>query len=113
MESTLKTELWKQFGASIDMFENAVEKCPESLWNDGRNYWYIAYHTLFWLDYYLSDEPDKFSPPEPYTLGELEPDVMPERVYEKKELLQYVEHCRRKCLNFIADLTPEKAANAG
>lgn len=31
MNTTLKTELWKQFGAAINMFENAIAKCPAEL----------------------------------------------------------------------------------
>jgi hypothetical protein len=107
---SIKTELWKQFGAAMDMFENALRKCPESLWNDGKNYWYIAYHTLFYLDYYLAEKPDNFLPPEPYTLSEFDSEeVMPEKVYGKDELLSYLEHCRSKCWILLKDLTSEKA----
>lgn len=109
MNLDMKTELWKQFGAAIDMFESALVKCPESLWDDGQNFWYIAYHTLFYLDYYLWTEPDKFMPPESYTLSEFDPEgIMPERTYSKDELLSYVKLCRSRCHDLIAMLTPEK-----
>ncbi len=32
METTLRTALWQQFGAAIDMLENALVACPETLW---------------------------------------------------------------------------------
>ncbi len=112
MDNSFKTEIWKQFGAAIDMFENAIVKCPESLWNGEEKFWYITYHTLFFLDFYLSEEPDKFSPPEPFTLSELdEPLTMPDRVYSKEELISYTRYCREKCRKLIAELTPEKMAN--
>jgi len=109
MDSAFKQSLWKQFGAAIDMLENAVGACPDDLWDTDSKFWYKAYHTLFFLDYYLSEEPEKFLPPAPFTLSELEPDVMPGRVYNKEELLIYAAHCRQKCHNLIAGLTAETA----
>lgn len=105
MDITLKTELWKQFGASLDMFENALVKCPESLWNDNSQFWYRAYHTLFYTDYYLTIEPDKFHPPEPYTLSEFSADEMPDRVYTKEQLISYTGYCRDKCHKLLAGLS--------
>ena len=58
MDPTWKEVLWQQFGAAIDMLENALVACPEDLWRDRSQrpeYWYVLYHTLFFLDYYLSD----------------------------------------------------------
>lgn len=104
----LKEILWKQFGAAIDMLENAILACPDELWNNGSNFWYQAYHCLFYLDYYLSTEPGKFLPPSPFTLSELDPEsVMPERIYAKEELLAYLEHGRNKCRFLISGLTEE------
>jgi len=33
METTLRTALWQQFGAAIDMLENALLACPSAQWN--------------------------------------------------------------------------------
>jgi hypothetical protein len=108
-----KEVIWQQFGASIDMLENAIHACPEKLWGDRTRraeYWYIVSHTLFWLDYYLSDSIEDFKPPEPFGLEELDPKgVMPPRVYSKEELLTYLEHGREKCRAVIDGLTNEKA----
>jgi hypothetical protein len=113
MEASWKTSLWNQFGAAIDMLENAIVACPESLWADrSRNpeFWYVTYHTLFWLDYYCSDSPDGFAPPAPFGLEEMDPTgVLPPRVYTKSELLAYLAHCRAKCRAAIESLSPEKA----
>ncbi|HMS35410.1 MAG TPA: DinB family protein [Ignavibacteria bacterium] len=112
MEDSLKTVLWKQFGAAIDMFENAVAACPDALWNDKSQFWYNAYHCIFYLDYYLSEEPDTFRPPAPFTLSEFNPDgEMPERIYTKEELITYIKFCREKCRKLISSITevdPEK-----
>ena len=122
MDSAWKKIIWQQFGAAIDMLENAMRACPDELWvadptkrpelvkNDVVGFWYLAYHTLFFLDYYLSDPGDGFAPPAPFTLDELDPaELLPERAYTKAELLGYLDHCRRKCRVTIEALTDEKA----
>ena len=124
-----KTELWKQFGAAIDMFENAIAKAPEQLWtynySTGKDtlnakhidevrssYWYIAFHTLFFTDYYLDMDPDKFKMPAPFKIKEEDIDeVMPEKIYTKEELLAYVSHCRNKLHNLLKDMDEAKAAH--
>ena len=63
MDQSFKETIWRQFGASIDMLENAIVLCPSKFWDTGKRFWYITYHCLFYLDYYLTLEPDKFSPP--------------------------------------------------
>lgn len=113
MDTVWRTSLWQQFGASIEMLENAVRACPDELWGDRTQrpeFWYFVYHTLFWLDVYLSDSDEGFAPPPPFTLDEFDPaGVMPERVYTKDEMLAYLEHGRRKCRERIETLTDEKA----
>jgi DinB superfamily len=112
MDHTLKAILWHQFGAAIDMLENAIEACPDDVWSDGASlneFWYMSFHTLFWLDLYLSDSLIGFAPPAPFTLDELNPaGILPERVYSKLELLGYLTHCREKCRAKIENLTTEK-----
>jgi hypothetical protein len=113
MDTTWKTSLWRQFGAAIDMLENAMLACPDELWSDRSQrpeYWYLVYHTLFWLDYYLSYSDEKFTPPAPFTRDELDPaGVLPERPYTKDELRAYLEHGRRKCRAAVETLTDEMA----
>jgi hypothetical protein len=111
MIATWKPILWQQFGASIDMLENALLACPEELWNDRSRqpeYWYVVFHTLFFLDFYLSDSSEGFTPPAPFTLDELDPaGLLPERVYTKDELRTYLAHGRRKCRAKIEALGEE------
>jgi hypothetical protein len=113
VDSTWREILWQQFGGAIAMLENAVKACPEELWSDRSEqpeYWYMVYHTLFFLDLYLSGSAEGFSPPAPYNLDELDPSgILPERVYRKDELLSYLEHCRAKCRQVIEGLTNERA----
>jgi len=110
---TWRAIIWGQFGAAIDMLENALLACPGDLWGDRSQrpeFWYLVYHTLFFLDLYLSDSVEGFNPPAPFTLDELDPaGLLPERPYTKEELQSYLEHGRRKCQAAIEALTEEKA----
>lgn len=106
MDQSLKEILWRQFGASIDMLQNAIEFCPESLWDTEQQFGYNAYHCTFFLDYYLTLNPTAFTPPEPFSLSEFE-DRLPERIYTKAEVLDYLQFCRKKCKNLIGSMTNE------
>jgi hypothetical protein len=113
MDTFWSTIIWQQFGAAIDMLDNAIVACPEELWGDraqDQEYWYVTYHTLFWLDLYLSGAVEGFVPPSPFTLEELDPaGILPERVYAKDELRTYLTHCRTKCKETIDALNDERA----
>ncbi len=113
MNTFWTTIIWQQFGAAIDMLENAMHKCPEELWSDRTQrleFWYVVYHTLFWLDLYLSGSVEGFAPPVPFGLEELDPaGILPERPYTKQELQVYLDHGRDKCRATILSLTEERA----
>ncbi len=49
-------------------------------------------------------KPEKFSPPAPFTFSEFT-DELPERVYTREELLNYLHVNREKCRLLIAGLT--------
>jgi hypothetical protein len=114
MDTALKTLLWRQYGAAIDMLGDAISACPERLWTavlysdpDEPRYgqfWYVAYHTLVWLDLYLTGDFEGFAPPAPFIRGRL-----PEKLYTKEDIRNYLLHCRRKCQSVIEGLTDEKA----
>jgi hypothetical protein len=114
MDTNTKQALWEQFGAAIDTLENAMHACPDDLWYDRTTsypeYWATVHHTLFWLDYYLTDPDEKFTPPSPIGLEELDPaGRLPEKPYTKEEMQTYLEYGRKKCRTTIETLTDEKA----
>src|SRR5512136_2819309 len=122
MDVMWRAIIWRQFGAAIAMLENALRACPDELWStrlwgehserpELGEFWYIVYHTLFWLDLYLSGAVEGFAPPAPFNLDELDPaGLLPERPYTRDELHAYLEHGRRKCRATIDALTDEQAA---
>ena len=88
----IKDALWSQFGASLDMLENAIHMCPDEHWDTALDFWYMSFHCLFWTDYYLSVEPNKFEPPKPFTFSEFDPKgKKPDRTYTRSEILAYLE----------------------
>jgi len=121
MDDTWREAIWQQFGAAIQVMENAIRACPDELWRGpvGRDesmppefaeFWYVAFHALFWLDLYLTGTVEGFAPPEPFGLEELDPaGLLSDRPYTRSELLAYVDHGREKCRATIRDLTDEQA----
>ncbi|HUS14335.1 MAG TPA: DinB family protein [Chloroflexia bacterium] len=130
MDTLWTSALWRQYGAAIDMLDNALAACPPALWTgrlwtvraEARDqappppelsaFWYLAYHTIFWLDFYLTAAPEgEFAPPAPYTLSELDPDgAIPDRVYTPEELRAYLAATRRRIHATLTALTDEQAA---
>jgi hypothetical protein len=107
--TSLRDPIWSQFGASLDMLENAINMCPEEHWDTPLDFWYSSYHCIFWTDYYLTTEPAKFQPPAPFDLSEFDPEgKKPERTYTKTEVLGYLDYCRQKANRLISGLTAEK-----
>ena len=125
METTLRTALWRQFGATIDMLENALLACPAPLWQERlwrtpppsefppqfAEFWYVTFHALVWLDLYLSGVPEEeFAPPAPFAQGVLDSvEALPEGPYTKEELHAYLTSTRQKCHTQLMRLSDEQA----
>ena len=96
------------------MLDDAISTCPDRLWtavlwhdqDDPRygQFWYVAFHTLSWLDLYLTGTREGFAPPAPFLKDEL-----PQKPYTKAEIRSYLLQCRRKCQSVIEGLTDETA----
>ena len=117
MEVDWRTSVWKQFGAAIDMLDEAIRLCPDHLWDtmvwkdteDVRygQFWFIASHTLMWLDRFQTGTPgtlQAFTPPAPFIRG-----TLPEQPYTKNQVLDYLSACRSKCQSTIETMTDERA----
>lgn len=115
MENSLKEIIWSQFGASIDMLLSTIESCPDEYFETSRRFFYIAYHTALFLDYYLTLPPSDFIPLLPFSPKKAKElpieaigDLIPARMYTKKEVLGYLFKSREKCKNLIFSLTKDK-----
>ncbi len=121
MDAKWKGIIWRQFGAAIDMLGNAIAACPDELWTEPlmgqgtpeaafSQFSYVAYHALFFLDFYSSESAEGFQPPAPFGLEELDPaGVLPPRVFSREELTAYLAYGRIKCRMRIDALTDEFA----
>jgi len=113
--------IWQQFGAAIDMLDDALRACPEELWRESvwddpserpeySQFWFVVYHTLYWLDLYLAGTADGFAPPQRFRQAEKGPDgVLPKMPYTREDLQAYLHECRHKCQATIEALTDETA----
>lgn len=89
----------KQYQASLTMLGQAIENCPDSLWIDqsyANKFWHIAFHTLYFTDFYTQKSEKEFVKWEKHKDGFEFLDRLPEQepipiedVYTKKEVLEY------------------------
>jgi hypothetical protein len=115
--------LWRQFNTAIDSLKEALQKCPDELWEKNlwadepeqwvaagfSAFWYLAYHTLFWIDLSLTGAEEGFMPPEPFDLVEMAANETLPRTYTREELLSYLELCRQRCHDTISAMSTEQA----
>jgi DinB superfamily len=126
LDTSWSPALWPQFGAAIVMLDNALAACPASLWTERLwsdppeqpqppfgEFWFVAYHALYWLDLYLSSVAGSSSsgkPPVPFPAPALDADDdPPEQPYTKDDLRAYLAYTQQKCQRTIATLTGERA----
>ncbi|RYF95917.1 MAG: DinB family protein [Chitinophagaceae bacterium] len=115
MINQIRKDLWSQFGAAIDMLENAVSFYPESFWKQSPRFFYSAFHCTVLLDYYLTvPPPSDFNAELPFSVpdrsripADVPGDMVPDRFYTQAELIVYINNCRRKCEHLINGLTDE------
>ncbi|MCI5081594.1 MAG: DinB family protein [Saprospiraceae bacterium] len=114
MHESFKEILWNQFGASIDMLINVIANCPDEYFQANRRFFYIAFHSALFLDYYLTIPPTDFSPTLSFSPTKLKnrppeavDDLIPEKNYSKEEIIHYLRQSRAKCKAVIDSLTDE------
>jgi len=113
MERIWRAILWQQFGAAIDMLENAMLACPDELWSASSR------RPEFWYSPITRSSGSTFTSPARLRdllhrrhsrLDEMDPAALiPEHPYTKELLHTYLEHGREKCRATIADMSDEKA----
>ena len=90
--------LISQYHASLEMLQQTISECPESMWNaasDKNKFWQVAYHALYFTHEYLADSYETFMPwvkhREVYDFDEaqvFEP-------YDKETILEYLAFCQQ------------------
>jgi hypothetical protein len=108
-QQNLNNSLWSRFGAALEMLAESIQTCPKDVWEGNQVFSFQAYHTLFFLDYYLSTNPVGFAPPSEFSYSEFdeEPEIV---IFSQALLLKYLDSCRQKAQTLIVDLDEQLAS---
>jgi uncharacterized damage-inducible protein DinB len=114
MLEQFKSIVSTQFEAALCMLDDCLRKCPEGAWDAPvakYPFWEVAYHALIFVDLYLdrSKETFAFRDIHPGGWGEWM-DEHPSRRFERQELLDYIQVCRRKAYDVMAGETEASLA---
>jgi hypothetical protein len=101
-----------QYLAALAMLQQAVERCPDSLWDspeDANRSWRLAYHVLFFTHLYLHQKIDVFHPWEKHweKAEELGREAQPGPAYTRSEILEFLELVRSMAVDATAALDPQ------
>ena len=90
------------------MFEESIQTCPKEVWDNNPIFSFQAYHSLFFLDYYLTIQPKGFAPPDRFSYSEFdeEPQIV---TFSQESLLDYLAACKEKARNLIEGLDEQLA----
>ncbi|MBK9127412.1 MAG: DinB family protein [Phycisphaerales bacterium] len=111
-----------QIEAGLSMLAECIHRCPPEHWDAPvakYPFWQVAYHTLCFVDVYLSPSDSAWQPQttgpggglHPRGRAELEAEY-PSRRFDRSELLDYVTLCRRKLHDALAAETAESLSGA-
>lgn len=117
----VQESLASQFHSTVNMLIRAIEQCPEPLWlaasgQSPNRTWHLAYHTLFYIHFYLSPTDAAFVPwphhrAEYNYLGAIpfKPGYKPviDQPYTREELLQYAQFVHEEIDRRTAALDPD------
>jgi hypothetical protein len=113
MTEYFKQVLINQFEAALSMLNHGITACPpkhfEGKIASGTFRW-VAYHTLFYVDLYLSTSEEAFQRREFHERGGDERGLALNDGLAQDEALAYLDVCRQKMHAAIAAETPESLA---
>lgn len=112
MIETTKRLIASQYEASLCTLSHCVARCPNELWQAPvarYPFSQVAFHTLFFADYYLGLDPDSlrqqpFHLANPALFGDYEQleDREPVSIYEKPQIQSYLDFVRNKAATTVA-----------
>ena len=109
----VRSVLAAQFEAGLCMLHQCVEQCQPQFW-EGQiasiSCRQVAYHTLFFVDLYLSPSAEAFSLRELHAKGGDEREPRYSRGLDQDETLAYVGLCRQKAAQALAAETEQTLA---
>jgi hypothetical protein len=115
MTEYLKQIVIAQFEAALAMLNQCITACPEEHWEEriaNGTFRWVAYHTLFFVDLYLSPDQDSFVLRDLNILGGDERKPVASIGLSKADTLAYLEICRGKMRDTIFADTEEMLQGA-
>jgi hypothetical protein len=110
MDAYVKQILGGQFEAALAMLHQCIDACPPQHW-EGKiargAFRQVTYHTLFFVDYYLSPSEGAFQLRELHERGGDEREWEPCPGLSRDETLDYVAICRQKASETLAAETAD------
>jgi len=117
MLETCRILLANQFEAALCTLGKCIDACPDANWNarvGNLAFCQVAFHTLFFTDYYLGPNEDEFRR-QPFHLQNSDffrdyeelADHAPRLLYDRPGIQNYVAYCRQRALAAIAAETAE------
>lgn len=108
-------DYWKQitlgqFEASLAMLKECLERCPPSLWEEklaALTFRQVAYHTLFFVDFYLSPGEESFTLRDLHQLGGDEREPINSPGLDQAATLDYLAICLEKIRSTLAAETED------
>jgi uncharacterized damage-inducible protein DinB len=115
MLDQFKSIVSTQYEAALCMLDDCLRKCPDAAWDRPvakYPFWQVAHHVLIFTDLYLSPSKAAFEFRADFNPGGWKDfdDEYPARRFEREELTNYVQVCRRKALDIVAAETAESLA---
>jgi hypothetical protein len=110
MTEFLKTILTGQFEAALCMLDECIAACPPEHWAGkiaNNTFGEVAYHTLFFVDVYLTPTQEAFELRDLHHRGGDERLDAVSAGLSKDETREYVAICRRKAVEALAAETAE------
>jgi len=101
-----------QYFAALAMLKQAVERCPDSLWDaadDKNKFWRVAYHALFYIHLYSQKSLGDFHAWEKHweKAEQVGNEAAPGKPFTKPEILEYLDFCQKRVGEWSAALDPE------
>jgi hypothetical protein len=98
--------LVSQYQASLAMLSQAIEACPDALWNapeDKNKFWQTAYHALYFTHVYAAESETAAIPWDKHREGYEDHTTADREPYDKETVLEYLGFCRRQ----VAERVPQ------
>lgn len=98
------------YHAVFQMIRRTIELCTDALWGDRTDeppFWQQAYHTIWAVDFYLSDSPKSHSKPSFVEAEATNLKHISTATPSRQQIGDYLEQVSKKCDAVLGKLTPD------